>query len=37
VVFAGFFVSILAFGVAVIALVAVVIDVLEKWRKGHFR
>jgi hypothetical protein len=36
-VFAGFLVSVLAWAVAVIALIGVVIDVREKWKAGHFR
>jgi hypothetical protein len=36
VVFAGCVVEMLAFAVAVICLIAVVIDVWEKWRRGDF-
>ena len=36
VVFAGFVVQMVAFATAVICLIAVVVDVLEKWRRGDF-
>lgn len=36
VIFAGFVVQTLAFAVAVICLIAVVVDVWEKWRRGDF-
>jgi hypothetical protein len=36
VLFASFLVQMLAFAVAVICLIAVVIDVWEKWKRGDF-